>query len=290
MGRLVFGSGVACAALLAACNMLSGADSLTAEADALEQPQVSAPKADASSGATGSSGSSGTSTRPHDPPADTDGGMTSLPPDEGGIDAASEAAAALPTFDDPFARPDGLLGNGWISKTSGAFMLVGGGAQQSANGIYRNLFNSRPASEDALDVLVQVTVTFPVATADPGLFARIQPGSDVVNHFVGYSVYPDGANDLYVSRDDGNVFVDQGSSVISPPLVVGQSYRLSLQVTGTNPVHLVGTLSQLDGTVLATITANDASIKRIATPGSVGFGSSVSVGGRWDDFKRITLP
>ena len=34
MGRLVVGSGSACAALLAACNMLSGADSLTAEPDA----------------------------------------------------------------------------------------------------------------------------------------------------------------------------------------------------------------------------------------------------------------
>jgi hypothetical protein len=60
-------------------------------------------------------------------------------------------------------------------------------------------------------------------------------------------------------------------------------------VTGENPVHLVGTLSQVDGTVLATIIANDGSAKRIATPRSVGFGSSASVGGRWDDFKRITL-
>jgi hypothetical protein len=149
---------------------------------------------------------------------------------------------------------------------------------------------SRPATEDALDVLVQVTVTVPAVTADPGLFARIQPGSQQLNHFYGYSVYADGANDLYVSRDDGNLFVDQGSSVISPPLVVGQSYRLSLQVTGTSPVHLVGSISQLDGTVLATITANDASAKRISAAGSVGFGSSVSVNGRWDDYKRITLP
>lgn len=287
MGRLVFSGGVACAALLAACNMLSGADSLTTEPDALEQPQVSAPPP---SGSSGSSGSSGTSTRPHEPPGATDAGVTSLPPDEGGIDAASEAASTLPTFLDDFARPDGMIGNGWIEKTSGAFALQNVAVQQSQSGIYRNLFNSRPATEDTLDVLVQVTVTFPVSTADPGVFARIQPGSNVNNHFVAYSVYPDGANDLYVSRDDGNLFVDQGSSVISPPLVVGQSYRLSLQVTGTNPVHLVGSLAKLDGTVLATITANDASGKRLATAGSVGFGSSVSVPGRWDDFKRITLP
>lgn len=281
MGRLVFGTGVGFAALLAACNMLSGADGLTSGPDAIEQPQVSAPPM-------GTSGGDGSS-RPHDPPA-TDSGATTLPPDDGGIDAASEAAAQLPTFVDDFARTDGLLGNGWISKTAGAFTLTSGGVQQGQSGIYRNLFNSRPASEDALDVLVQATVTFPVTTADPGVFARIQPGSEVNNRFLGYSLYPDGANNLYVSRDDGTMFIDQGSSVISPPLVVGESYRLSLQVTGTNPVHLVGSISHLDGTVLATITANDASPKRIATAGSVGFGSSVALNGRWDDFKRITLP
>lgn len=287
MGRLVFTGSMAFGALLAACNVLSGADGLTSEPDGVEQPQVSSPP--------GSSGTSGTgdtadAARVHDPPSASDGAVTPLPTDEAGIDAASEAAAALPTFLDNFARPNGDIGNSWIQKTAGAFALVDGTVQQSQGGIYRNLFNSRPASEDVLDVLAQVTVTFPVTTADPGLFARIQAGSDVVNHFVAYSVYPDGANDLYVSRDDGDVFVDQGSSVISPPLVVGQSYRLSLQVTGTNPVHLVGSLSLLDGTVVATITANDASDKRITTAGSVGFGSSASVNGRWDDFKRVTLP
>ncbi len=288
MGRLVVVSGFACVALVAACNALSGADGLTTDpagVDESQQTSAPPPRSDASS--TGD----GTSTRPHDPPPATDSGVTTtIPPSEAGVDAASEAAAMLPTFMDDFARPDGVLGNGWIQKTADAFSLVGGAAQQSHTGIYRNLFNSRPATEDALDVLAQVTVTFPVAVADPCLFARIQPGSDVLNHFVAYSVYPDGANNLYVSRDDGDVFVDQGSSVISPPLVVGDSYRLSLQVTGTNPVQLIGSISHLDGTLIATITANDGSAKRLTTPGSVGFGSSASVPGRWDDFKRITLP
>ena len=72
--------------------------------------------------------------------------------------------------------------------------------------------------------------------------------------------------------------------------MVGQSYRLSLQVTGTNPVHLVGSLSKLDGTVVAAITTNDATGKRITRAGSVGFGSSAAIGGRWDDFRRVTLP
>jgi len=288
MGRLVFAGGFACVALVAACNVLSGADSLTAdEAAADESPQTSAPPSSESDGSAASSDP----TRPHEPLSAADAGAPmTLAPNEAGIDAASDAAAMLPTFSDDFSRPDGTLGNGWIEKTAGAFSLVGGAAQQNQGGIYRNLFISRPAAEDVLDVLAQVTVTFPATGADPGLFARIQPGSDVINHFVAYSVYPDGANNLYVSRDDGTMFIDQGSSVISPPLLVGQSYRLSLQVTGTDPVQLVGSIAHLDGTVIATITANDGSTKRLTTPGSVGFGSSASVGGRWDDFKRVTLP
>src|SRR5207237_10629479 len=101
MGRLVLGGALACAALVAACNMLSGADSLTAGSDPLEQPQTSAPPPP--SGSIGSSGvDSGASARPHDPA--TDAGVTTLPPDEAGIDAASGAAAALPTFIDAFGR------------------------------------------------------------------------------------------------------------------------------------------------------------------------------------------
>lgn len=99
----------------------------------------------------------------------------------------------------------------------------------------------------------------------------------------------DGPADLYVSRDNGNAFTDMGSSFISPALTVGQSYRLSLQVTGANPVHLVGSIAALDGTVLATITADDGSGRRISSAGSVGFGSSAALNGRWDDFKRVNL-
>lgn len=86
------------------------------------------------------------------------------------------------------------------------------------------------------------------------------------------------------------MFTDMGSSLITPPLVAGAQYRLSLQVTGDTPVHLVGSIAKADGTVLATITANDGSAQRFVTAGSVGFGSSVAMNGRWDDFRVILLP
>ncbi|MDB4937186.1 MAG: hypothetical protein JWP87_4158 [Labilithrix sp.] len=288
MGKLVLGAAAASVALLVACNALSGADALSTDPSSgdteITPPETTA--AGASSGGT-------TTTEPparlgHEPPPATDDAAPP-PPVDGGFDAASEAATTLPTFLEDFARADGPLGNAWIEKTAGKFAVKTGAAQQSATGLYRNLFASRPASENALDVFVQATITFPVDKADPCIFARIQPGSEVLDRFYAYSAYPDGAGNFYVSRDDGTQFVDMGSAIIAPPLVVGESYRISLQVTGTSPVSLQGALTKLDGTVVAAISASDGSAKRIVTTGSVGFGSSGALNGRWDDFMRVTL-
>lgn len=286
MGSLNFGASIAkigaSAALLGACNALSGAEGLSVGPAGVDEAEIGVPTTSMADASTGQP------SRPHDT-TPTDAGPTP-PDDSGGVDAAGEAAAQLPTFLDTFSRPDGTpIGNGWVEKSPGKFGLVNGAVQQKQTGIYRNLFVSRPSSENVADVLLQTTVTFSVSTADLCLFARIQPGSDVTNTFYGYSVYADGPANLYVSRDDGSAFADMGSSVIAPGLTVGQSYRLSLQVTGTTPVHLVGSIAALDGTVLATITANDGSGKRISAAGSVGFGSSAALNGRWDDFKRVTL-
>lgn len=110
--------------------------------------------------------------RPHElTPADA--GPTPPDLDSGGIDAASEAAAQLPMFLDTFSRADGTpIGNGWIEKSPTTFALVNGAVQQKQTGTYRNLFVSRPASENVADVLLHTTMTFSVSTADPCLFAR----------------------------------------------------------------------------------------------------------------------
>ena len=278
--------------LLAACNVLTGSDGLSTRPAGEAQPELASPipSTSGASGSSGTSGASGPTARDHAPAPDASSSGSPGTSDAAPDDAGTSVDAGPPAFADDFQRPNGTLGNGWITKTAGTFSLVNGAAQQSQTGIYRNLFVSRPSAENVRDVLVQATVTFPTMTSDPCLFARIQAGSDVKDRFLGYSVYPDGANNLYVSRDDGAAFTDMGASLITPPLVAGAQYRLSLQVTGDTPVHLVGSIAKTDGTVLATITANDGSAQRFVTAGSVGFGSSVAMNGRWDDVRVRLLP
>lgn len=276
MGRYVLGSAVAGAVLLAGCNMLSGADALSSGVGEDDAEITSPRRGDASSNET---------SRAHDAPLDGD--AAGEPPDDSGVEPPSDAATAVTPFFDDFARPNGALGNDWLVSTPATFALVNGAAQQNSTGNYRNLFVRRPADEDVRDVRVEGVVTFSVANADPCLFARLRADG---TGFHGYSVYPDGAGDLYVSRDDGAQFVDMGGSQISPPLTIGEHYRLSLQVTGTSPVQLVGSIAKLDGTVLASIRANDGSAKKITASGSVGFGSSSAMNGRFDDFRRSAVP
>ncbi|CAN5884536.1 hypothetical protein BH11MYX4_BH11MYX4_03200 [soil metagenome] len=281
MTRGVFAVGAACVVAVAACNALSGADALSTDPSGSSEPELTAPGASSS----GSSGTTG-----HDHPGASDAGSSSGSSGTSGgapVDAAVDASG--PTFVDDFQRPSGTVGNGWLEKTSGALSLVNGAVRQGSTGIYRNLLVARPSAENVRDVLVQVTISFPALDADPGLFARIQAGSEIKDRLLGYGVYADGANDLFVSRDDGTAFADLGSSIITPALVPGAQYRLSLQVTGDSPVHLVASIAKLDGTVLAAITANDGSGKRFTNAGSVGFGSSVARNGTWDDFRRVTL-
>jgi hypothetical protein len=284
MRTLALGIGAASVLAVFACNALNGADALSTDPSASDEPALTGPGTSGSSGTSGTSGTTG-----HDHPTTPEGGSSSG--SSGGAPDAGDASidATGPTFTDDFQRANGAVGNGWFEKTPGRLELVNGAVRQNAKGLYKNLFVARPTSENLRDVLVQVTVSFPTASADPGVFARIQSGSEVQDRFFAYSLYADGANDLFISRDDGTSFTDMGSSVISPPLVPGQLYRLSLQATGDNPVRLVGSVAKTDGTVLATITANDASSSRIAAAGAVGFGSSVSQNGTWDDFRRVTL-
>ena len=77
---------------------------------------------------------------------------------------------------------------------------------------------------------------------------------------------------------------------MSPKLVQGTTYRLTLKVTGTSPVHLEGALDTATGTRIASIVFDDNDAKRIQIAGSVGFGSGAAKDCRFDDFKRVTLP
>ena len=51
-----------------------------------------------------------------------------------------------------------------------------------------------------------------------------------------------------------------------------------------------GYVRNSSGQIVSTIIVNDASEKRIASPGGVGFGSGDADGARFDNFKRTVYP
>lgn len=271
--------GAACA-----CNAISGADGLATDPAGDESSVVpSRNRHDPGSSSGDTSSSSSSSGAPTTAP---DGGTT----DSGGIGIAPSPDAPPigggTAFFDPFERPDGpAIGNGWTEKVD-EFSLLGGAVRQTGIGSYRNQLVRRPAVEDALDVAISVHVTHDKVDGDPCLYARMQPASDTAGQLVSYTFYAY-FDIAYLDRDDGSTGTELASKAISPPLPSGVKYSLSLKVTGTNPVVLVATVKNAAGTVVATLDAQDASAKRIATAGGVGFGSGDADGALFDDFRRV---
>ncbi len=283
MGRLSRGFGILVAGALGACNAITGADGLAAdpassEADIApsrshrEQGSSSGDPASGSSSSSSSSSSGGTTVAP-------DGGDVS---DGGGSDAPPVDALLF----DAFERPDGpTIGNGWTEKTD-RFSIVAGAVRQSGLGSYRDQIVRRPATEDALDVEVSIAVVHDRQDGDPGLYVRMQPGSDAPNQLVGYTMYAY-TDYAFIDRDDGTTGTELASAPITPALPLGTKYSFSFRVTGTNPVKLEGVVRDAAGNVVAAFGAQDGSAKRIATPGGVGFGSGDADGARFDDFRRV---
>jgi len=266
---IVVGAGVAALAAFAACNLVTGAAAVEYEAEGDAAPELSATR---------------------------DGGHgQTMGSDASVAEPAADARVDAPSFPEPGAFVDDFertsastLGNGWIEKTAGVFSLVDGAAQQSdaGGGSYVNWFASRPAAEAARDVTVSVTVSVTDDDSDPCLYARMAPASSRLDELYSYTLYPSGLTKLYLDRDHGGDFANLAGVTISPAMVVGETYVLSLTVTGTTPVSIRGSIATLAGVGLAEIAQTDASPVRIQTPGSVAFGSSKARRARFDDFRR----
>ena len=277
-GSTAFFFAIAGGAGALACNVLSGADALsvTTKSDQVDSAPIE--EKDSGYSNTGSNGGhGGTTTTP-------DSGVVVQ------VEASTTDATGLPTFFDDFARPDGTLGNGWMLKTSNKYTLNGGAVKQTGTGIFADLVNRRPSSEDNLNSETSLTVVVGHDNGDPSVFSRIQPGSDANNFYQSYAFYPGGLGNVYLEREDIDHSTLLASVATSPAMVVGTAYRITLKVTGTSPVHLEGTLDTTTGTRLASIVFDDNDTKRIQTPGSVGFGSGDAKDARFDDFKRVDLP
>lgn len=102
-------------------------------------------------------------------------------PDGGSVDADSairdtsvgDAGAAdtgLLAFVDPFARPDGPIGNGWIEKSPGTFAIVNQRVSVRSASAYRDAIVYRPPGEDIGDVEVSQVVD---VTTISGTYAQI---------------------------------------------------------------------------------------------------------------------
>ena len=78
-----------------------------------------------------------------------------------------------------------------------------------------------------------------------------------------------------------------------PPLLVGETYRMRMAVTGTNPVQVNAYIEQLTENgyvILGQVSADDASGARINTAGAAGLGGYIESGYRYDDFRHRPLP
>jgi hypothetical protein len=275
---LGFRSGCVLLVVLAACNALTGVGSLG----------VTNKDGGAFDGDDGGRG------RPDPDPTDPDSppsGRGSDAAPGGSTDAGFEASAEPPDFEDSFTRADGtLIGNGWVEKND-FFSLVNGGVVQNDTGDFTNFLVWRPASEPALNVEVSVDVTYGgTVDPDPSLFVRLQPSSEAQNEIDAYTFYTWENKTAVIDRLDPNTgYQTLASGNLSPPPSAGQTYRLFFRVIGDNPVNLEGSVLKPDGTVVASFQTSDASPKRIASPGRIGFGSGKARGTRWDNFTRVDL-
>jgi hypothetical protein len=242
---------------------------------------------------------------------------TELQADIGASDVASEGIATVSVFNpapgggssntqnflingaggtfffDDFSRANGAaIGNGWIEKSAGAFVLNSGTAtKQAVSSWYRDNIVYRPSSEDILDVEASVELQFTALPPGyPQLLVRVQ--SDTVgsaNILDGYILYvSDSADMAILGRQNESNFVTALSNInISPGLDTTSSYRLRLSAIGTNSVELTASIERYNGAgwdVIGTANYSDTSVDRISTAGSVGFGGYVESSYRYDNF------
>lgn len=211
----------------------------------------------------------------------------------------STTGTSIEMWTDDFERADSAdLGNGWIERSPGTFALAQGRVVYDGVPMaYQDSVFYRPFEEALLNLEVSIEFThvgeFNFST--PQLHARIQEDSlgPVVQSINAYIVYLSQPDRIDISRVEGDTFARNVSEPIEPELPAGVTYRLSLRVTGTDPVELVGEVESLDGgawTSVQTVTLTDADPTRITDPGAFGASGSNAVTFEYDNFAVIADP
>ena len=103
----------------------------------------------------------------------------------------------------------------------------------------------------------------------------------------------DSGTQLILGRQEQNYFVFPLSTLnLSQELTSGNNYRMSLQVTGTDPVNLQAMVERQTATgwlLIGQTSAVDTSPTRHTTAGSVGFSGYIFDGYVYDNFLRTNL-
>jgi hypothetical protein len=214
---------------------------------------------------------------------------------EGVVDSGD--ASVPKAFFDDFARPDGVVGNDWIEKTLGTYLISGGRVvPQPPDLSYRNHLLYRPASEDVLDVEASVEFTNPqLPPGYPQIFVRAQSATVAkADEYDGYILYvPGDPAKAWITRQRGPTNHSQLQSIaLAPPLDATNEFRLVLRVRGTDPVELTGIVEKKTGTGFQTLgktTVVDGDDARIKTAGTVGVSGSGGYKFRYDNFTRTPL-
>ncbi len=229
-----------------------------------------------------------------------DGATTTDAPTEGAPDAG-------PTFRDDFARDDGTIGNGWLlRRTPGCFGIRGGELLRSAQtpdagtDSYVDCLIYRPASEDLLNVEASVIVRFKDTPQGwPQIHARIQKGTvGTAGMLDSYFFFLNRSSGFFeLGHVHGAAAFDVFATFAANPALDSTTpVRLTLRVTGTGPVKLVGTLDRfVNGQWLQSgQVAHDEDAASIPVAGSVGLSSGAAKDEAtsnyaYDDFTRTPL-
>jgi len=163
-------------------------------------------------------------------------------------------------FFDNFNSADSeSIGNQWTEKNPSAFSIQDNQVTgiDTIGSVYRDNIVYRPAAEDLQDV--ELSFEF-VRLDDMGfaqLHARTQRNTiatpDLLESYILYVedfLGPNGGLSFAIGPDQ----VNTGECIIdilpfTNPLVIGERYRMTFRVTGTNPVQLDGSIDWFDGTV-----------------------------------------
>lgn len=250
---------------------LAGGCLLTTDLDSLSDG-----RGDASSGGPGEGGlESGASSS-----------GSSSGPDSGGD--AAEAGPSDPdlVFADDFDREDGPVGNGWTDPL-GRYVIRNHQVPVVGDGYsFQETYLYRSSSVEARDLAVSIELTpLGLPAVFPQVHLRATPGEQFVCYAAGI---PFSDSVFFMGRcTPGGNFSTLGEQTLSENLVIGQTYRLTIAATGTDPVHLRATLEKKTKTGFVEIgrkEVDDVSPDRVVEAGMFGVSANGTTNYVYDNF------